>query len=415
MSRYELVARGGMPEEDDSNYIVQIAQDRLKRKKFKRMLIASICVVVFFFIAAGIAVGVVLGVTSNSDQTKHTETTNAPIKNLVQVSTAVIDSLPPSVLQTTSQGVITPTTSVLQTTSLGVVTPTTLASKDDSKTFTTTHIHSARSYTSVVVSTTLPSISISPQAATTRKATSTVTSHRPQPTTASQKTSITNQNIKSTAAAAVISTMITTSPKHTLNAHHHSGYKVTTSTRNQIHITTSRQHASMTLQTTTSVSPSPTVIPVNTVNSRILNYIDTWYDPCENFYEYSCGRWHNSHPDASEWGTFHDLALDNYNRIAEYLSRYASSRDSEAITKAKFIYGSCIDSDSISRNLIPQLKSFMVNKAGGWENGDFLPSHSWSINSNLYKDHYLGSSAFFTFGVEPDDLNSSKPVIRVSS
>ena len=57
----------------------------------------------------------------------------------------------------------------------------------------------------------------------------------------------------------------------------------------------------------------------------------------------------------------------------------------------------------------------MVNKAGGWRNGEFLLASSWTISSNLYKDHYLGSSAFFSFGIQPDDLNSSKPVIKVHS
>ena len=53
-------------------------------------------------------------------------------------------------------------------------------------------------------------------------------------------------------------------------------------------------------------------------------------------------------------------------------------------------------------------------KAGGWVNGDFSPYDSWSININLYRDHYLGSSAFFSFGISPDDLDSSKQVIRVT-
>ena len=163
--------------------------------------------------------------------------------------------------------------------------------------------------------------------------------------------------------------------------------------------------------TTGSPTPSPTP-SYTTANSKVLDYIDTSYDPCENFYEYSCGRWSSNRPDAAEWGTFHELALDNYNKLAGYLSRYESRYDPTAIKKAKRIYSACTDTDYISDHLTDQIESFMVS-AGGWDEVDYTPAHSWSINSNLYNDHYLGSSAFFSFGITPDDLNSSKPVIRV--
>ena len=163
---------------------------------------------------------------------------------------------------------------------------------------------------------------------------------------------------------------------------------------------------------------SPTAGPSNGMeNSKIFEYIDTSYDPCEDFYKYSCGRWSGTSPPsyAAKWGPFEDLELDNYNKLAEYLSQPVSTDDSEAIKKAKYIYSACTDTDCIVENYVNQLDSFMI-KAGGWNNGDFYPYDSWSINdtlNNLYKDHYFGSSAFFTFRISPDDLNSSKQVIKV--
>ena len=172
--------------------------------------------------------------------------------------------------------------------------------------------------------------------------------------------------------------------------------------------------SSTTASAHTSATSSPTAGPLAGIaNSKILDYMDTFYDPCDNFYEYSCGNWRNSHPDAKEWGTFIDLALDNYNKLAGYLSQYVSSRDPDAIKKAKYFYSACTDTDYIDDNYVEEAKSFMINKGGGWENGDLYPYESWSINGSLYEDHYLGSSAFFTFGILPDDLNSSKPVITV--
>ena len=461
MSRYELVARGEIPEEDDSNYSVRIAQDRLKRKKHKRILMAFIFILIFFFIAAGIAAGVVMGVSTANSNGDGTETN----KNLV-LSTAAVNSPPPSVTRLTSLKVatssatrgktLTALTATHHSSSHKTLSPTSVPSVPPQATTTkkvevpgntppptgkitftdhaTTPSHT-NSPTSTIAMASIGVSSAAPQATMTTKTvinseasshtpsstkTITVTDHKSEgtgtPSTATIKASSTNYVVTKSAATVATLTTPTTSPKHTSASESTTGrYSVIiTSTASQIHITSS-QHTSLIVHTTTSVSPSPTVIPVNTVNSQIFNYIDTSYDPCENFYEYSCGQWHDNYPIVSEWGTFHDLALDNYNRIGEYLSQYVSYRDPDAIKKAKYIYSACKDSVYISKNLVSQLSSFMVYKAGGWENGDFHPYDSWSIDNDLYKDHYLGSSAFFTFGVEPDDLDSSKQVIRVGS
>jgi len=162
-------------------------------------------------------------------------------------------------------------------------------------------------------------------------------------------------------------------------------------------------------------SPSSRVVQPDIANSHVLNYINTGYDPCEDFYRYSCGRWYNPRPEASQWGTINELALSNFYKIAGYLSTYPSSQEASAIRKAKYIYSACTNTDYIQNHLIARIKDFMIHKAGGWVNAGLSPASSWSINNTLYKDHYLGSTAFFQFGIEPDDLNSSLPMIRVSN
>ena len=51
--------------------------------------------------------------------------------------------------------------------------------------------------------------------------------------------------------------------------------------------------------------------------------------------------------------------------------------------------------------------------SGGWDDIGILPHDGWHIYSDLADEHYLGSAAFFTWKISPDDLNSSKPIIRV--
>jgi len=169
-----------------------------------------------------------------------------------------------------------------------------------------------------------------------------------------------------------------------------------------------KNHVPQCTPSPTAIQPSPTPASIP-ANSKLLDYMD---DPCENFYEYSCGHWDNHYPNASQWGTVEELELDNFKKLAGYLSQYPSSSDPNAIKKAKYIYSACTDTDHIGYNYKDQLERFMVNKGRGWENGDFTPAQSWSIN-DLYKDHYYGSSAFFSFAIIPDDLDSSKQVIRV--
>ena len=283
--RHELLDAQSMlsdSAEDDTDYSVQIAQERLKRKKIRRALCICTAVLVLILVAAGAIAGFVAGTTSNHDSKAK------PGSN--------INPFP-----TSTASISVATTSPSRTSTDSIATTSTSASKSIAK------LHSSS------------------------------TTSRPTP------------------------------------------------------------------------SPTPSY---TTANSKVLDYIDTSYDPCENFYEYSCGQWSSTRPDAAEWGTFHELALDNYNKLAGYLSGYERSYDPTAIKKAKRIYSACTDTDYISDHLTDQIESFMVS-AGGWEEVDYTPAHSWSINSNLYKDHYLGSSAFFSFGITPDDLNSSKPVIRV--
>ena len=149
-------------------------------------------------------------------------------------------------------------------------------------------------------------------------------------------------------------------------------------------------------------------------NSKILDYIDSSIDPCDDFYKYSCGKWlsANSLGDRDAWGRSYKLATDNYQHLDKYLSKRISENDPDAIRKSKYIYSACKNVTFIQNNFVKHVKDF-IRKANGWDAIGIYPDDGWDINDDLVNDHYLGSSAFFSFGITPDDLDSTKAVIKV--
>lgn len=147
---------------------------------------------------------------------------------------------------------------------------------------------------------------------------------------------------------------------------------------------------------------------------RMLKYMDTSISPCDDFYKFSCGGWTEKSriPEGLEsWGTFDELAQSNYQYLINYLSGDSKS-DSKAVMKAKQIFAMCTDTKQVEHDYPDAVRYFLMS-TGGWNETNVTQSDTWSLNSNLIQEHYYGSSAFFSFDIDSDDLNSSKAVIKV--
>ena len=150
------------------------------------------------------------------------------------------------------------------------------------------------------------------------------------------------------------------------------------------------------------------------VAARLTSYMDPNVDPCEDFYKYSCGGWEEENvlPEGlGSWGTFEQLAQSNYQFLIKAMMD-TTKNPSEAVTKAKQIFAACTNIEQIQADM-PAVLNRYLSVTGGWDETNVTENSTWQINSSLVVEHYYGSSAFFSFDIEPDDKNSTKAVIKV--
>src|SRR5947208_14488144 len=107
--------------------------------------------------------------------------------------------------------------------------------------------------------------------------------------------------------------------------------------------------------------PAATAKKVSPPKSFDLAAMDKTVDPCEDFYEYSCGNWRKNNPipsDQSRWGRFNELA--EYNRqVLKQILEKASANDPKrtpVMQKVGDMYQSCMDETTVNAKGAAPLK-----------------------------------------------------------
>jgi len=159
-------------------------------------------------------------------------------------------------------------------------------------------------------------------------------------------------------------------------------------------------------------------------SARILSSLDAEVDPCEDFYQFTCGNWMNENvipDDKTRVSTFDSIFKKNINILRnalegdytanEKLSEENQNRDKQIFEQLKSIYNICIDTDKIEEKgkepllkLIQQLK-INENKTN-YSNVD-------GVTELMIKLHNIGLSAFFDMGVAADQKNPDLNVIYI--
>jgi len=178
------------------------------------------------------------------------------------------------------------------------------------------------------------------------------------------------------------------------------------------------QHINLTNFTMTSDAPNDVCTSVDCIQAaaRLSSYMDNKANPCEDFYQYSCGGWEKSHSipsDQANWDIFGELAQKNYDYFLNLLSQEPTQNDTDALVKAKRMFVACNNTNQIVKDELQAMR-YIINVTGGWDRTNVTQNGTWSINSNLPLEHYHRSAAFFSFAVQPDDYNASIADIEVN-
>ena len=137
--------------------------------------------------------------------------------------------------------------------------------------------------------------------------------------------------------------------------------------------------------------------------------LDRTADPCENFYQYSCGTWNKTFqlpPDKNSYwrqgDALNDHVEEQLNDILAAIAGGKAKSSSPYSAKLASFYNSCMNVSEAEKTGLPNLLARMKKL-------DNLPDRA-SIANNLAELHLLGVSALFSF-YNDQDMKDSKRVI----
>ncbi|XP_012278577.1 neprilysin-1 [Orussus abietinus] len=151
------------------------------------------------------------------------------------------------------------------------------------------------------------------------------------------------------------------------------------------------------------------------IAASLKESMDASADPCEDFYEFVCGRWPREHPtpDSRSTNSWFSVRADRTSRIVRDLLRRESNATEVpwAVRQAKKLYDSCVDIDSINSlglqpivALLGELGLPLVPAAFTDETGNYV-----ELLAKVKR--VLGRDVFFGSDIIPDPRNGSRNVI----
>jgi len=159
-------------------------------------------------------------------------------------------------------------------------------------------------------------------------------------------------------------------------------------------------------------------------SARILSSMDAEADPCNDFYQFTCGNWMNENvipDDKTRISTFDSIfkkninilrnALENDYHEDDKLNKENKDYDKKIFQQLKDIYSTCIDTDKIEEKGKKPLTDLLSKLNINDDDADY--TNADTLTKLLVKLHNYGSSAFFNMAVAADQKNPDLNVIYV--
>lgn len=153
-------------------------------------------------------------------------------------------------------------------------------------------------------------------------------------------------------------------------------------------------------------------------SSRMNEYMDSRVNPCDDFYQFSCGKWLENvqiPSGYSKWTSFAEVSEKNHLKLKTILDKlHPLKNDSEAVNKVHMFYKACRDYKWIEENGMKSLKG-LIKQIGSWGlwNTTEWNDEDWSFEQALTKIHKLKSMPLFYMFVARDDFKSNENMIQV--
>lgn len=155
------------------------------------------------------------------------------------------------------------------------------------------------------------------------------------------------------------------------------------------------------------------------VASKLQKSMNETVNPCEDFFQYSCGSWIKNNPIPSSEGkitTAEVLKKQVNEQILFLLLEDASGPKENAVSKARVYFKSCMKEDDSNNNGTIELKR-LIYRFGSWslDNGTWNESR-WSYIDSLRKIHsdFLSISPLFELYTVANPYNSSRMSLKVT-
>lgn len=151
----------------------------------------------------------------------------------------------------------------------------------------------------------------------------------------------------------------------------------------------------------------------------ILNNMDETADPCDNFYQFSCGSFVKEKripDDQSKIDEFFMLRDKVAYSIADLLAEPVAVNESESVANAKRLYASCVDEASIEERSLADILALINKEFGGWpilKEGPFRKNRQ-ALLETMISLRKLDSPQFFEVAVSYNPKNPRRFILRVT-